>query len=61
MQAFFIKYLFFVFPGTLAPGTTRDLKIFKSKIIRENCLIAGIAEILFNARSEDDMIKIAVV
>lgn len=60
VQAYFLKYLFFVYPQSI--GKTKvDIEEQKSKLIRENCLVAALAEILFNVRGGDSIIRLAVV
>lgn len=38
-----------------------ELGELQNKILRENCLVAALAEILFNARGEDNIIKLALL
>ncbi|KAL4430078.1 hypothetical protein ABPG74_013525 [Tetrahymena malaccensis] len=60
VQAFYLKYLFFVYP-TISQTAGRNLQDFKNKIVKENCLVAALAEILFNCRGDDGVIRFAII
>ncbi|EGR33827.1 UPF0526 protein, putative [Ichthyophthirius multifiliis] len=59
VQALFLKYLMFVAPPV--NNQVNNIEFYKNKQLRENCLVAALAEILFNCKESDNNIKIAVI
>ncbi|KAL4476827.1 hypothetical protein ABPG72_010664 [Tetrahymena utriculariae] len=60
VQAFYLKYLFFIYP-TISQTAGRNLQDFKNKIVKENCLVAALAEILFNCKGDDGVLRLAII